>query len=156
MTLHQNCRPFMAQIDNSSVNPKMANFSNGHSSDTGPVKKTKKTRYSRLHIVTYLCQFMGQNCEIWGVKKIGQRFSEAEPLDSKPRQTPPGCRTPPKIAPPYSLHTCPPTNPKTLMPYRSFIEKTLTFWRPLILAKVLERPWSRHKLTYVKMDFRGP
>ena len=126
----------MAQIDDSSVNPKMANFSNNHSSDTRPVKKKKK-RYSRLHIVTYLCQFMGQNCEIWGIKKIRQRFSEAEPLDSKPHQTPPGCHTPPlKMVPPYSLGTCPPTTLKPL-------------WRPVAPSSrkhwLSEDPWFRPK-----------
>ena len=74
----------------------MANFSNGHSSKTGCVKKKKKIEYSRLHVVTYLCQFMGQNSKIWGVKKIRQRFWKTEPLDSKPCQTPRGCRTPQK------------------------------------------------------------
>ena len=32
----------MPQIDDLSVSPKTANFSNGHSSDTGHVKKKKK------------------------------------------------------------------------------------------------------------------
>ena len=32
----------MVQINDLSVNPKMANFSNGHSSDIGPIKKKKK------------------------------------------------------------------------------------------------------------------
>ena len=96
----------------------MANFSNGHSSETACVKKKKKIGYSRLHVVTHLCQFMGQNSKIWGVKKIRQRFSEAEPLDSNPRQMPPGCQTPPKMVPPYSLGTCPPKSPRTL-------------WRPI-------------------------
>ena len=39
---------------------------------------------------------MGQNSKIWGVKKIQQRFLEAELLDSKPRQMPPGCHTLPR------------------------------------------------------------
>ena len=55
---------------------------------------------------------MGQNSKIWGVKKIQQRFSEVEHLDSKPRQMPPGCQTPPKMVPPYSLGTCPPKTPE--------------------------------------------
>ena len=92
----------------------MANFLNGHSLDTGPVKKIIKTRYSRLHIVTHLCQFMGQNCVIWGVKKIRQRFLEAEPLDSKPRQMPPGCCIPLKMVPPYSSRYLPTYKRKTL------------------------------------------
>ena len=98
-------------MDDLSVGRKMPNYSNGHSSDTGRVKKKKKIRYSRSHIVTHLCPFMGQNSKIWGVKKIGQRFGKTEPSDSKRRQTPRVCRTPPKIFPPYSLGTCPPTTP---------------------------------------------
>ena len=90
----------------------MANFLNGHSSETGPVKKIKKYGIPDLHIVTHLCQFMGQNSKIWGVKKIQQRFWKTEPLDSKPCQMPPGCHTPPKMVPPYSLGTCPPTTPR--------------------------------------------
>ena len=46
-----------------------------------------------------------------GVKKIRQRFRKTEPLDSKPRQTPRGCRTPPKMVPPYSLGISPPKTP---------------------------------------------
>ena len=34
-------------------------------------KKTKKIQFS-LHIVTHLCQFMAQNSEIWGVKKMSK------------------------------------------------------------------------------------
>ena len=74
----------------------MANFSNGHSSETGCVKKNKKIGYSRLHVVTHLWQFMGQNSKIWGVKKIRQRFSEVEPLDSIPRQDAPRVSDPPE------------------------------------------------------------
>ena len=51
----------------------------------------------------------GSKLQNLGVKKIRQRFLEAEPLDSKPHQMPLGCRTPPKMVPPYSLGTCPPT-----------------------------------------------
>ena len=51
-----------------------ANYSNGHSSDTGPPQKNKKHCFS-LHIVTHLCQFMAHNSEIWGgVKKNRQLF----------------------------------------------------------------------------------
>ena len=66
-------------------------------------------------MATHLCQFMGQNSEIWGeggVKKTRQRFGKTEPLDSKPRQMPQGCRTPPKMVPLYSLGTCPPKTPE--------------------------------------------
>ena len=50
------------------------NYLNGHSSDTGPRKKTTKKRRFSFHIVTHLCQFMAQNSEIWGVKKNQQLF----------------------------------------------------------------------------------
>ena len=42
----------------------MANYLNGHSSESAPQKK-KKTSVS-LHVVTHLCQFMGKNSKIWG------------------------------------------------------------------------------------------
>ena len=48
-------------------------YSNGHSSDTGR-KKKKKNCSINSHINTYLCQFMGQNSEIWEVKKIVELF----------------------------------------------------------------------------------
>ena len=142
----------MAQIDDLSVGPKTANFLNGHSSETGHVKKKKK-HYSRLHIVTHLCQFMGQNSEIWGVKKIGQRFLEAEPLDSKPHQTPPGCHTPPKMVPPYSLGTCPPTNPKTLWrpvapsSRKHWLSEDPWFWPKYSNGPGVARNWQMSKLT---------
>ena len=75
---------------------------------------------------------MGQNSKIWGVKKIRQRFWKTEPLDSKPRQTPRGCGTLPKMVPPYSLGTCPPKTPKPL-------------WRPVAPSsskhRLSEDPW---------------
>ena len=36
-------------------------------------KKNKKSSVNS-HINTYLCQFMAQNSEIWGVKKIVELF----------------------------------------------------------------------------------
>ena len=33
-----------------------------------------------LHVVTHLCQFMAQNSEIWGVKKIRQLFDSSKIL----------------------------------------------------------------------------
>ena len=89
----------------------MANFSNGHSSNTRPVKNFKKNitwDYMWLHICANLWVKIPT---FGGVKKIRQRFSEAEPLDSKPHQMPPGCCTPPKMVPPYSLGTCLPKTP---------------------------------------------
>ena len=71
--------------------------------------------------------------------------------------TPPKCIGPPRkwyhhIAQP-SAHLKPPHN--TLTARCSFIKKNLIFWRAYILTKVLKRPWSRQKLTYVKMDQKG-
>ena len=44
----------------------MANYLTGDSSETGPQKIFLKNSSVSLHVVTYLCQFMGQNSEIWG------------------------------------------------------------------------------------------
>ena len=77
-------------------------------------------------------------------------------VKKQPRQTPQVCRSPPEMVPPYSPGSCPPKIlQNTLMPCHSFIEKKLIFWRPYILTKVLKRPWSRQKLTYVKMGQKG-
>ena len=43
-----------------------------------PPKKKKSS--ITLHVVTHLCQFMAQNSEIWGVKKIQQLFDISEIL----------------------------------------------------------------------------
>ena len=39
-----------------------------------PDPPPKKNSSISLHVVTHLCQFMAQNSEIWGVKKIRQLF----------------------------------------------------------------------------------
>ena len=132
----------------------------------------KKNSSVSLHVVTHLCQFMGQNSEIWGVKKIWQLFDISKilkklalfgpandqsvtyskiqtkvcrvpwgpPVDwflikSVNAEYPLSCHKcvekqtfcvlcptgpqsvshhPQKMVPPYSLGTCPPTNPETL------------------------------------------
>ena len=53
-----------------------------------------------------------------------------------------------------SAHLNPPPPQASPTTDRSFIEKTLIFWGPHILAKVLKWPWSRQKLTYVKSDHK--
>ena len=58
-------------MDDLWVSPKMANYSNSHSSETRLPKKKKKCSVT-LHVVTHLCQFMAQNSEIWVIKKIWQ------------------------------------------------------------------------------------
>ena len=42
--------------------------------------KKKKNSSVGLHVVTHLCQFMAQNSEIWGVKKIRQLFDISKTL----------------------------------------------------------------------------
>ena len=132
----------------------------------------KKNSSISLHVVTHLCQFMAQNSEISGVKKIWQLFDISKilknsalfgpangqsvtyskiqtkvcrvpwgpPMDwflikSVNAEYPLSCRKcvekqtfcilcptgplsvselPPKMVPPYSLGTCPPTKPETL------------------------------------------
>ena len=51
-----------------------------------------------------------------------------------------------------SAHLKPPQASSTTD--HSFIKKTLIFWRPRILAKVLKWPWSHQKLTYIKSDHK--
>ena len=72
---------FMLLIDDLCVGPKMANYSNDHSSDTRPQKKNCSVS---LHVITHLCHFMAQNSKIWGgVKKIGQLFDSSNILKNR-------------------------------------------------------------------------
>ena len=52
-----------------------------------------------------------------------------QPLDLKPCQMPQGCHTPPKMVPPYSLGTCPPTTP------RHFDAPSLLHWENINFLK---------------------
>ena len=75
-------------------------------------KKKKKNRVLQITCGYTSVPIYGSKFQnLGGQKKFDKDFSEVEPLDSKPRQTPPGCRTPPKMVPPYSLGTCPPKTP---------------------------------------------
>ena len=47
-----------------------------------PPPKKKNSSVS-LHVVTHLCQFMAQNSEIWGVKKIRQLFNISKILKNR-------------------------------------------------------------------------
>ena len=58
----------------------MANYSNAYSLETGPPPKNSSVS---LHVVTHLRQFMDQNSEIWGVKKIQQLFDISEILKNR-------------------------------------------------------------------------
>ena len=138
----------MPEIKDLSVGRKMANYLNSHSLDTGPAKKKKK--YLRLHMVTYLCQFMGQNSKILGVKKIRQRFWKTEHSDFKPHQTPEGV-APPKMVPPYSLGTCPPKTPSHFdAPLLLHREKNHFLKTPDFGQSTRTAPGQ--KFTYVKID----
>ena len=108
-------------------------------------------------MVTHLYQFMGQNPHIWGVKKIRQRFSEAELSDSKPRQMPPGCHTPPKMVPPYSLGACPPKTPRTL--WRPVAPSSSKHWLsedPCFWPKYSNGPGVAKNWHMSKWTSRGP
>ena len=91
-----------------------------------------------------------------GVKKIGQRFEKTEPLDSKPHQTPRGLLHPPKMVPPYSLDTCPPTTPKTL--WHPITPSSSKHWfseDPWFWPKYSNDPEVTKNATYVKIDQTG-
>ena len=144
----------MLQINDSSVGLKMANYSNGHSSNTGPVKKSGILDHIWLHICVNLWIKIPN---FGGVKKIRQRFGKMEPLDSKPHQMPWVCHTPPKMVPPYSLGTCPSKTPPEhfdapLLLHQEKIDllKTLDFGQSTQMAGVAKN-WHMSKLTK-----RGP
>ena len=135
----------------------MANFLNGHSSETRPVKKKKKIRYSRFHIVTHLWQFMGQNSKIWGSKKFDKDFEKRNLWTQSPARCPQGVAAPPKMIPPYSLSTCPPTTPKTLWcPVtpslrKHWLSEDPWFWPKYSNGPGVAKNWHMSKLTK-----RGP
>ena len=89
LTLHGANRRFVCQ-------PKNGQFFEWPQLGHRTRKKKKKNGipdYIQLHTCANLWVKIAK---FWGVKKIRQRFSEVEPLDSKPHQMPPGCRTPQK------------------------------------------------------------
>ena len=69
---------------------------------------------------------------------------------------PPKCiASPPKMVPPYSLGTCPPTNPRHFEAPSLLHREKIDFLKASFFGKLLEWPWSRQKLTYVKIDQKG-
>ena len=76
--------------------------------------------------------------------KLLQMCWKTDILHSMPCWTPSVCQTPPKMIPPYSLGTCPPTNPKTLWcPIAPSLRKNwfsegIFFWQ--ITQMALESP----------------
>ena len=63
MTLHENCRPFMPQMDDLCFGPPMAAYSNGHSSENGQHGIFLNFRKSKLDTLAPSCKFLGQNSE---------------------------------------------------------------------------------------------
>ena len=105
-TLHGVSRRFVCQ-------PKNGKFSNGHSSETRCVKKKKKRvlqiSYSYTPVPIY-----GSKLRNLGGQKNSTKIFGSGTFGLEARQMPPGCRTSPKMVPPYSLGTCPPKTPRTL------------------------------------------
>ena len=91
----------------------MANFLNGHSLETGPVKEEKKKTvfqisYSYTPMPIYGSKF--QN--LGGSKKFDKDFGKWNLQTQSPTRRPQGVTPPPKMVPPYTLGTCPPTTPR--------------------------------------------
>ena len=63
MTLHENCRPFMPQMDHLCFGPPMATYSNGHSSETGQRGIFWNVRWTESDRLGPSCKFLGQNSE---------------------------------------------------------------------------------------------
>ena len=62
---------------------------------------------------------------------------------------------PPKMVPPYSLGTCPPKTPPSLVKALSLLHREkIDFLKASFFDKLLERPWSRQKLTYFKIGHK--
>ena len=61
MTLHENCRPFMQQMDDLCFGPPMATYSNSHSSENGQCGIFLNFRKSKLDTLAPSCKFLGQN-----------------------------------------------------------------------------------------------
>ena len=63
MTLHENCRPFMPQMDDLCFGPPTATYSNGHSSQNGQCGIFLNFCKSMLDTLAPSCKFLGQNSE---------------------------------------------------------------------------------------------
>ena len=72
-----------------------------------------------------------------------------------PHWTPQVCHTPRKMVPSYSLGTCPPKPPPSLIEALSLLHREkIDFMKASFFGKLLERPWSRQKLTYFKIGHK--
>ena len=63
MTLHENCWPFMPQMDDLCFGPPMATYSNGHSSENGQHGIFSNFRWTESDRLAPSCKFLGQNSE---------------------------------------------------------------------------------------------
>ena len=72
-----------------------------------------------------------------------------------PSRTPQVSHTAPKMVPPYSLGTCPPKTPQSLVEASSLLHgEKIDFLKASFFDKLLERPWSHQKLTYFKIGHK--
>ena len=61
MTLHENCRPFMPQMDDLCFGPPTAAYSNGHSSENAQHGIVSNVRWTKSDRLGPSCKFLGQN-----------------------------------------------------------------------------------------------
>ena len=72
-----------------------------------------------------------------------------------PSDAPSVSHPPPKMVPPYSLGTCPPKIPPSLIEASLLLHgEKIDFLKASFFDKLLERPWSRQKLTYFKIGHK--
>ena len=70
MTLHENCRPFMPQMDDLCFGPPTATYSNGHSSENGQRGIFLNFCKSKLDTLAPSCKFLGENSEYPALQKL--------------------------------------------------------------------------------------
>ena len=71
MTLHENCWPFMPQMDDLCFGPPMATYSNGHSSENGQCGIFSNFRWTESDRLAPSCKFLGQNSEYPVLQNFG-------------------------------------------------------------------------------------
>ena len=71
MTLHENCRPFMLQMDDLCFDPPTAAYLNGHSSENGQHGIFLNFCKSKLDTLAPSCKFLGQNSEYPVLQNFG-------------------------------------------------------------------------------------
>ena len=71
MTLHENCQPFVPQMDDLCFSPPMATYSNGHSSENSQRGIFLNFHKSKLDTLASSCKFLGQNSEYPVLQNFG-------------------------------------------------------------------------------------